>query len=149
MDKVIVNYGGVRHRYFSVMGTGRNFTEYNESRTSIAETTIYKNQFLKTCWNVEPRVSIAYAYSKSASFKAAYARTQNIHLVSNATSASPTDVLLTSTLNTRPEIADQVSAGWFKTSRITDMNSIGKRISMQNQIDYRNGANAQANETGR
>lgn len=147
-EKVIVNYG-VRLNAFSVMGNGQEFYKYNENG-DVSETTIYKkNQFLKTYWNVEPRVSIAYAYSKTASFKAAYARnTQNIHLVSNATSASPTDVLLTSTLNTKPEIADQVSAGWFKNFKDNgyEFNVEAYYKSMQNQIDYRNGANAQANE---
>jgi hypothetical protein len=104
---------------------------------------------VKTYLIVEPRVSMSYSYSKTASFKAAYARNaQNIHLLSNATSASPTDVWLSTTLNTKPEIADQVSVGWFKNFKENayEFNVETYYKTMQNQIDYRNGANTQANE---
>ena len=92
---------------------------------------------------------MSYSYSKVASVKAAYARNaQNIHLLSNATSASPTDVWLSTTLNTKPEIADQLSVGWFKNFKENayEFNVETYYKSMLNQIDYKNGANTQANE---
>ena len=79
----------------------------------------------------------------------AFARnTQNIHLVSNSTTSSPTDTWLGTSLNTKPEIADQASFGWFKNlnDNMYEFNVETYYKQMQNQIDYRNGANTQANE---
>jgi len=69
-------------------------------------------------------------------------------LVSNATTASPTDVILGSTINTKPEIADQAAFGWFKNFKENtyEFNAEVYYKYMQNQIDYRNGANTRANE---
>ncbi len=147
-DKLTVSYGA-RLSGFSVLGNGQEVYTY-DAKGDVATTTIYeKNDFLKTYFNVEPRISASYSYSKVASVKAAYARNaQNIHLVSNATSSSPTDVWLASSLNTRPELADQFSVGWFKNFKenMYEVNVETYYKSMLNQIDYRNGANTQANE---
>ncbi|HLP55818.1 MAG TPA: TonB-dependent receptor [Fluviicola sp.] len=147
-EKLTVSYG-VRLSGFSVLGNGQEVYTY-DAAGDVATTTIYKkNEFLKTYWNLEPRVSASYSYSKVASIKAAYARNaQNIHLVSNATASSPTDVWLASSLNTKPELADQFSLGWFKNFKenMYEVNVETYYKSMLNQIDYRNGANTQANE---
>lgn len=147
-DELTVSYGA-RLSGFSVLGNGQEVYTY-DAEGDVATTTIYKkNEFLKTYFNVEPRISASYSYSKVASIKAAYARNaQNIHLVSNATSSSPTDVWLASSLNTRPELADQFSLGWFKNFKenMYEVNVETYYKSMLNQIDYRNGANTQANE---
>ena len=148
MDNLTVSYG-VRLSGFSVLGNGQEVYTY-DAAGDVASTTIYKkNEFLKTYWNVEPRISASYSYSKVASIKAAYSRNaQNIHLVSNATSSSPTDVWLASSINTKSELADQFSLGWFKNFKenMYEVNVETYYKSMMNQIDYRNGANTQANE---
>lgn len=147
-EKITVSYG-IRLSAFSVLGNGQEVYTYDENG-DVATTTIYdKNKHLKTYYNPEPRVSMSYAYSKTASFKAAYARNaQNIHLVSNSTSSSPTDVWLSTSLNTKPELADQYSIGWFRNFKenMYELNVETYYKAMQNQIDYRNGANTQANE---
>jgi hypothetical protein len=140
---------GLRLSTFSLLGNGQNTYAYNEDG-DVIDTTIYKNNsFVKTYPILEPRVSMSYVYSKTASFKAAYARNaQYIHLVSNTTTSSPTDLWIPSSMNTAPEICDQVSIGWFKNFKENayEMNIETYYKSMQNQIDYRNGANLQANE---
>lgn len=147
-ENINVSYG-VRMTGFSVLGNGSESYTYDENG-DVATTSLYrKNEMVKTYVIVEPRVSMSYSYSKTASFKAAYARNaQNIHLLSNATAASPTDVWLSTTLNTKPEIADQASIGWFKNFKENayEFNVETYYKTMQNQIDYRNGANTQANE---
>jgi len=147
-EKINISYG-VRMSGFSILGNGQDVYSYNEEGEVDTAINYRKNEYLKTYFNVEPRISMSYAYSKRASFKAAYARNaQNIHLISNSTSASPTDVLLGSTLNTRPELCDQYSLGWFRNFKDNDyeFNVETYYKTMQNQIDYRNGANTQANE---
>lgn len=147
-ENINVNYG-VRMTMFNVMANGDEQYRYDNDGNVSETKTPKRNEIQKTYWNLEPRLSMSWAYGKSASFKAAYARNvQNIHLISNATSASPTDVLLTSTLNTKPELADQVSLGWFKNFKENnyEFNVETYYKTMQNQVDYRNGADSQANE---
>lgn len=147
-DKINVNYG-VRLSGFSLLGNGANVYNYTD-QGDVADTMIYKkNSFYQTYWNIEPRVSFSYAYSKKASIKAAYSRNaQNIHVISNSNSSSPTDVWLATTLNTKPEIADQVALGWFKNFKENkyEFSTETYYKTLSNQIDYRNGANTSANE---
>ena len=147
-EKLSVNYG-VRLSTFSVLGNGQDMYTY-DTNGSVNDTLKYTdNEFVKTYPILEPRFSMSYAYREDQSFKLAYSRNaQNIHLVSNATTASPTDVILGSTINTKPEIADQAAFGWFKNFKENtyEFNAEVYYKYMQNQIDYRNGANTRANE---
>ncbi|NDF59826.1 MAG: TonB-dependent receptor [Crocinitomicaceae bacterium] len=143
-----VNYG-VRMSAFSLLGNGQNSYTYTASGAVDKTLTYADNAHIKTYINWEPRISFSYAYQNDASFKMAYSRnTQNIHLVSNSTTSSPTDTWLGTSLNTKPEIADQASFGWFKNfeDNMYEFNVETYYKQMQNQIDYRNGANTQANE---
>ena len=143
-----VNYG-VRMSAFSLLGNGQKTYTYTSSG-AVDQTLLYAdNAHIKTYVNWEPRISFSYAYRDDASFKMAFARnTQNIHLVSNSTTSSPTDTWLGTSLNTKPEISDQASFGWFKNlnDNMYEFNVETYYKQMQNQIDYRNGANTQANE---
>jgi len=147
-EKFTVNYG-LRLSSFSILGNNQNTYSYN-TEGDVIDTSVYQdNKFVKTYPVLEPRISFSYVYSKSASIKAAYARNaQYIHLVSNTTTTSPTDLWIPSSLNTKPEISDQFSIGWFKNFKenMYEFNVETYYKSMQNQIDYRNGANLQANE---
>jgi hypothetical protein len=143
-----VNYG-VRMSAFSLLGNGQNIYTYTASGDLDKTLTYADNEHIKTYINWEPRISFSYAYQNDASFKMAYSRnTQNIHLVSNSTTSSPTDTWLGTSLNTKPEIADQASFGWFKNfdENAYEFNIETYYKQMQNQIDYRNGANTRANE---
>lgn len=140
---------GMRLSAFSVVGNGAESYTY-DGNGEVATTTVYKKgDLLKTYYIPEPRASVSWSYSKAASFKAAYSRnSQNIHQVSNSTSASPTDVWLSTSLNIKPEQADQFALGWFKNFKDNqyEFNAEVYYKSMFNQIDYKNGANEQANE---
>ena len=143
-----VNYG-VRMSAFSLLGNGQETYTYSSSGAVIDSIIYADNAHVKTYVNWEPRISFSYAYRDDASFKMAFARnTQNIHLVSNSTTSSPTDTWLGTSLNTKPEIADQASFGWFKNlnDNMYEFNVETYYKQMQNQIDYRNGANTRANQ---
>ena len=147
-EKLSLNYG-VRGSAYCIMGNGQEMYTFNKAG-AITNTQIYsESKLVKTYYNVEPRLSFSYTYSPTASFKGAYSRNaQNIHLVTNSTTSSPTDTWLGSSINTKSEIADQGSIGWFKNFKDNqyEFNVEGYYKYMQNQIDYRNGANTQANE---
>jgi hypothetical protein len=71
-----------------------------------------------------------------------------MHLLSNSTSNSPTDLWLPSSNNIKPEIADQVSLGYYRNFKDNkyEFSSEVYYKKLGNQIDYRNGAQLIANE---
>lgn len=147
-ENLNVSYG-LRMSGFTLIGNGENSFSYNDAG-DITDTTVYRaNSIQKTYWNLEPRLSFSYAYSKTASVKAAFSRNaQYIHLVSNSTSTSPTDVWIPSSYNTKPEMSNQYSVGWFKNFKENkyEFNVESYYKTLDNQIDFRNGANTSANE---
>lgn len=145
--KVSINYG-LRAGTFLVMGPG-NFYTYDKDGNVLDTATYSSGKVVKSYFNLEPRFSMNYKLTSSSSVKLAYTRTtQNLHLLSNSTSANPTDVWIPSSNNVKPEIADQVSAGYyrnFKDNQYEFSSEVYYR-GMQNQIDYKNGAQLIANE---
>ncbi len=146
-NKVIINYG-VRLSIFSQVGPSKYFKFPNEE--TIDTFNLKLGQFNKTYFNAEPRLSISYNFYEDMSFKAAYSRNvQNLHQLSATTTSFPTDRWVMTTNNVKPQIADQVSAGYF-VNFYKDMFQVsveGYYKWMQNQIDYKNGATLRANET--
>ncbi len=139
---------GLRLTGFSLLGPG-NFYTYNPSGETIQTDTYQSGQFVKTYWNLEPRLSFSYRLGKNSSFKGGYARNvQNLHLLSNSTSAFPTDLWIPSSNNVKPEIADQISLGYFHNFKDNkyefSVESYYKNL--QNQIDYKNGAELFSND---
>lgn len=141
-DKLEVNYG-LRLSSFSVLG-GSDYYNFDKDTHELIDT-IYtkKGQFLKTYWNLEPRLSVAYQLNDVSSVKAAYTRTsQNMHLLSTSNMASPTDRWMVSTNFIKPEIANQVSLGYFRNFK-DDMFEFSAEVyykDMKNQIDFKDGA---------
>jgi len=140
-NKVNVTYG-LRLTAFSILGKGDFYTI--NSNGIILDTLHYGNgQIVKTYLNAEPRLAISYAFNNSTSIKASYVRNvQNLHLISNSTTAQPTDKWIASTNNIKPEIADQVSLGYYKNlaAGIYELTVETYFKQMQHQIDYRDGA---------
>lgn len=104
---------------------------------------------VKNYLNPEPRFSASWVLNEASSIKWSYARNiQNLHLLTNSTSSNPTDLWVPSSNNIKPEIADQELVGYFRN---LDDNSYEFSAevyykTMQNQIDYKNGAQLIANE---
>jgi hypothetical protein len=98
---------------------------------------------------LEPRFSASYTLNDANSFKFSYNRnTQNIHLLSNTTASTPTDLYVMSSNNIKPEIADQVSTGWFKNFKDNTYEFSAEIYYkwLQNQIDYKDGAQLLVNQ---
>jgi hypothetical protein len=98
---------------------------------------------------VEPRLAFNYVINERSSIKAAYTRNvQNLHLLSNSTSGNPTDLWIPNSNIVKPEIADQVSLGYFRNFK-EDMFQVSTEVyykGLQNQIDYKDGAQITLNE---
>jgi hypothetical protein len=107
-----------------------------------------RGEFVKTYFNPEPRVAASYLLNELSSVKASYVRnTQSLHLISNSTSSNPTDKWIASTNIIKPGISDQFSIGYYRdlAGRSWELSVETYFKTMQNQIDYRDGADIFAN----
>ncbi len=146
-DKLSILYG-LRLSGMFLQGPG-TFKTYDAAGNALTSQTYGSGDVVKSYYNLEPRLSASYLLNEETSFKASYNRnTQNIHLLSNSTSSSPTDLYILSTVNIKPEIADQVSAGWFKNFKENQYEFSAEVYYkwLQNQIDYINGAQLRINQ---
>jgi hypothetical protein len=145
--KVHLNYG-LRFSAFYVFGPG-NFYRYDASGNAIDTAHYRSGQLVTSYFNPEPRFSMSYPLSEETSFKLSYDRNvQVLHLLSNSTSANPTDLWLPSSNIVRPGIADQVSIGYYRNFHDNQYEFSTETYykALQNQIDYKNGAQLIANE---
>lgn len=140
---------GLRLSEFSLLGDG-SFNTYDASGNAISTRSYSSGQVVKNYFNPEPRLSASYQVDSVSSLKFSYNRnTQNIHLLTNSTSSSPTDLYVMSSNNIKPEIADQVSTGWFKNfnDNLFEFSAEVYYKWLQNQINYRDGAQLIANQS--
>ncbi|HMM03386.1 MULTISPECIES: TonB-dependent receptor [unclassified Dysgonomonas] len=145
-DKLEFSYG-LRLSSFSVLGGG-DYYEF-ENHAIIDTISTKKGQFLKTYWNIEPRLSAAYQLNDVSSIKAAYTRTtQHLHLLSTSNLSSPTDRWIANTNYIKPEIANQVSVGYFRnfSNNMLEFSAELYYKDLRNQIDYKDGADVRAKE---
>lgn len=146
-DKWSVTYG-LRLSAFSVLGKGDYYTLDHAGK--VVDTTHYNSgEVVKTYVNPEPRVAASYQFNNSTALKLSYVRTtQNLHLISNSTSSSPTDKWVANTNIIKPEIADQAAIGYYKNlaDHRYELTVETYYKTMQNQVDYRNGAQVFTNE---
>lgn len=139
---------GIRLTTFSTIGPG-DFHTYNEQGEIIKTLTYKKGEFVKSYFNIEPRFAVNYMLNEKSSLKASYNRnTQNLHLLSNATSGNPTDLWIPGSNNVKPEIADQISMGYFRNlkNNLLEFSAEVYYKYLQNQIDYKDGAELRFNE---
>ena len=139
---------GLRISAFTILGEGDYYTL--DDKGKVIDTTHYgPGEIVKTYLNAEPRVAASYQLNPISSLKASYTRnTQNLHLINNSVSSSPTDKWVASTNIIKPEIADQVAIGYYRDlkDRKYEINVEAYYKTMQNQIDYRDGAEVFTNE---
>lgn len=145
-DNLNVTYGG-RLTGFTILGKGDFFNL--DANGNVSDTLHYNDgQVVKTYLNFEPRVAIAQQLDATASIKASYVRnTQNLHLLANSTSSSPTDKWVASTNIIKPEISDQVSLGYYKNlpGNVYELTVETYYKVMQHQVDYKDGADVFSN----
>ena len=113
-SRLNVDYG-LRVSSFSVLGGDNKFYSLNPDG-SIADTLHYASgQFVKTYFVPEPRLSASYKLNEVSSIKAAYSRNaQYLHLISNSAASSPTDKWVSTNNIIKPEVSDQLSAGYYR-----------------------------------
>ncbi len=145
--------GGVRATYFTSFGPGTEFVyAENSPRTmeNLIDTVRYgKGAVEKSYPGFEFRVSARLILSPRTSIKFGVQRVyQYLHMISNTTSISPTDIWKLSDNYIRPEMGDQYSLGLYNNfgRRAIETSIEGYYKNLQNILDYKGGAVLLMNE---
>jgi CarboxypepD_reg-like domain/TonB dependent receptor/TonB-dependent Receptor Plug Domain len=160
-EKLSVNYG-LRYSLFYRLGKSfKNLYENDNPVNFDQDTQIYeqatpigtefydKNKVMASFDNFEPRIAISGQIDENKSVKIGYNRmVQYLQLVTNTSSPTPLDVWTPSDSYIKPQIADQVSFGYFANFKDNayslEIENFYKEV--KNRIDYIDGANLVANE---
>ncbi|HMQ45933.1 MAG TPA: TonB-dependent receptor [Saprospiraceae bacterium] len=116
------------------------FTQVGPYLSPIDSSFYTSGEPVKTYSGLEPRFSLNWNASPTASFKIGVTKTyQYLHLVSNSTSTLPADVWVPSSEVVRPQVGWQYATGYFRNfSDNTYETSVEIYYKdLQNQIDYR------------
>lgn len=120
-SRITMDYG-VRLSIFQNIGPG-NVYLYEDPQDNInihrTDTLHYDNwESIKTYVNIEPRFALRYMLAEGQSLKVSYNRmVQNTHLISAGTAPVPFNTWNPSNFYLKPQVADQVAAGYFRNLR--------------------------------
>jgi hypothetical protein len=138
---------GLRYSIYNFLGP-KTVNEYTPglpiTENNLVQSITYdKNKFIHTYHGPEYRLAIRYSLTSSFSLKAGYnSLRQYIHVLSNTTAISPTDIWKLSDPNIKPQYGDQVSFGLYKNFKSNTIETSAevyyKRI--KNYLDYKSGA---------
>lgn len=142
-------YYGLRLALFTNLGPGEYY-EFDDNGELVE--TIEKEDFgfVNTQGGLEPRIALNYIINSKSSVKTSYNRIyQFLHLLSNSTTTTPTDLWLPSSNNVKPQISDQISLGYFRNFKNNEYETSLEVYykDLKNQIDYKNGAELVYNAT--
>jgi hypothetical protein len=138
---------GIRYNIYNYLGpqTVDSYAPNLPKETAnVLDSTTYKgSNIINTYAAPDIRISARYLINDDLSLKAGYNTLhQYIHLLTNSTSISPTDVYKLSDPNIKPESGSQISLGIFKNAK---NNTIEMSVevyykTLQNYLDYKSGA---------
>lgn len=151
-DKFLLDFG---LRYSSFAALGKSTQRVYEQNLPISDATVIEtktygnNEVIKRYGGLEPRIAARYFFTDDFSVRASYDKTyQYIHLLSNNTTQSPTDIWKLSDLNVKPESAQQFSLGFYKNLKNNELELSleGYYKNSKNILDYKVGADLLLNE---
>ncbi|MCM1501784.1 MAG: TonB-dependent receptor [Bacteroidales bacterium] len=103
----------------------------------------------KNWLSAEPRLSARALLYKDLSFKASYSEmSQYVHMLSNSSLTLPSDLWVPVTKDIRPMRSRQVAAGFFYSLGVFDFSVEGYWKTMDNIIEYKDGASFLGSTTG-
>ena len=141
-SKLMANYG-LRISEFSLLGTAPFYIYDSYNLIDSVKNVVDSTRKVKSFIRPEPRASLSYVINDKNSVKASYARNvQYLHLLSNSTTGSPTDMWIPSSYNTVPEISDQLAFGYFRNFKNNNYEFSAELYykNLLHQVDYIKGA---------
>jgi hypothetical protein len=152
ITKTLSFEAGIRHSIFLNKGP-QTIYEYAPgmpaSKETIIDSTVYpKGATVQRYQGWEPRLMLKIGLNESTSIKMSYSRTnQYLQLISNTVAITPVDYWKLADPLVKPALADQVAAGVFKNFRDNAIETSieGFYKTMQNLVDYKNGAQLSMN----
>ncbi|WP_229311171.1 TonB-dependent receptor [Larkinella soli] len=145
---------GLRYSAFAFLGPTevRSYASDGPRRPETLRETepVRRGEIAEAYGGLEPRLALRWALRPDRSFKLAYTRTrQYLQLVTNTTAALPTSRWKLSDPHIKPQIADQLSAGYFRNLK-DDTYEVSAEVyyrHSRNAIDYRDGSRILLNPT--
>lgn len=148
LSPLISLHYGIRTSAFTQLGPGGIFRF--DTLGNVTDTIQYGSfERVASYFNLDPRITVNFQTGTHSSLKAAYVRThQYLHLLSNTTSATPVDLWVPSSKNIKPQVADQISVGYFQNFENQQFEASVELYyrKMYHQIDYKNGADIFLND---
>ena len=138
---------GIRYSIYNYLGP-KSINEYApglpKTEDNVLQIKNYdKNKFINTYKGPEYRLAVRYSLSSSFSVKAGYnSLRQYIHMLSNTTAISPTDIWKLSDPNIKPQYGDQVSLGLYKNFKSNTIETSAEVYykNIKDYLDYKSGA---------
>jgi len=144
-NKLVLNYGV---RYSMFFNPGENDINIVDDQYTVTGKKNYLwDSTLYQSW--EPRIGATYIIDHKQSVKTSYSRTaQYLLIASNSTTGNPLDVWISSTPNIKPQISDQVSAGYFRNFKDNNYEASIEVYykETKNQVAFKEFAQPQFNE---
>lgn len=146
-------YGGLRYSMYNFLGP-KTVNEYApdgpiEEGRKIGETNYDDYEVIETYQGPELRLSVRFSTSDQSSIKLSYNKMrQYIHMLSNTTSISPTDIWKLSDTYVKPQIGDQISLGYYRNFKNNTVEGSieGYYKVINNMLDFKSGAQIVLNE---
>ena len=103
----------------------------------------------RTFHSLEPRVSLRALLTDDLSLKASWSKmSQSVHLLSNSNVSLPTDLWVPATSRIEPMRSYQTAAGLFYSLGVVDFSLEGYYKTMDNVLEYRDGASFFGSSSG-
>lgn len=122
---------GLRYSLFQNVGTTTVYW-YDQNFVMTDSTNYTAWDFYHTYWGLEPRLGMTFVLDEVSSVKASYSHTyQYLQLAQNSTAGTPLDIWFSASPNVKPQVADQVAAGYFR-------NFVQNKIETSVEVYYKN-----------
>ena len=139
---------GLRFTLFQNIGPTTVYW-YDQNFEMTDSTNYSSGDFYHTYSGLEPRLGMTYVLDEVSSVKASYSHTyQYLQLAQNSTAGTPLDIWFSASPNVKPQVADQVAAGYFRNLR---QNKIETSVevyykNMRSAIDFKDHASLLLNK---
>lgn len=138
---LVLKYG-LRLSVFQNIGP-QTVYQYDDQFIMVDSLVYTSGNIYQTFAGLEPRLGAIYLLNEVSSVKASYSHTyQYLQLAQNSTAGTPLDIWFTASPNVKPQVSDQVAAGYFRNFR---KNTIETSVevyykTMRNSIDFKDHA---------